>query len=136
MRKTYILLDGRFLRSICTKTSVFTPLICKCNFSCTSYSPSFYNCETLSRENERGERILRVDGQKGRFSNTMMSCISQCMPSKGCYSPLFYQFLVDGRKRFVHAMYDKEKESPFSKIPAYMWRRPYCNVLTYVLCFR
>ena len=94
--------------------------------------------EHLSRENEGRERILRVDGQKGRFSNTMMSCISQCMPSKGCYSPLymFYQFLVDGRKRCVHAMYDKEKKSPFSKIPAYMWRRPYCNVLTYVLCFR
>ena len=63
----------------------------------------------LSRENEGRERILRVDGQKGRFSNTTMSCISQRMPSKGCYSPLFYKFIVDGRKRFVYATYDKEK---------------------------
>ena len=73
--------------------------------------------EHLSRENEGRERILRVDGQKGRFSNTMMSCISQCMPSKGCYSPLymFYQFLVDGRKRCVHAMYDRKKNLRFQK---------------------
>ena len=79
---------------------------------------------------------LLVDGQKWRFSNTMIFCIIYykpyaCSVRDAIVFLLFWRFSMVGRKRIEYAtcgrvLFCKRRErSPFSKISGYMWKEPW-----------